>query len=399
MTYTFELSKPLVEYGEMLREWAVREVRPLAREADERHGPPEGYQAVLDTCPVPLGLKDTAGAKRIPEFEDGRRVTRLVFYENLNYGDVWALPTLVGGIGHLVVNSMGTSEQRRRWYEPAEVAGGMMVAFALTEPHFGSDISQVRTTAVRDGSDWVLNGSKIYCSNGAISDYVTVFATVDRSLGARGIAAFVVPRETEGFVVTKPNEEKLGIRSWITSALSFDDCRIPLENRLGWDDAGPVEGDQRVSGPAAALAALSDNRPNMSAMAVGIASASLDTAEDHLRQRRAGFTVARWARIESDLDRMRAALARARRLMLTAQWAADHGGQDRTLPAMAKAYAPPTAERVIRRCIQLLGPDAVSNDLLLEKWYRDIKIMDIFEGSGQIQRLIVARGLIGAAAG
>ena len=399
MSYTFELSPALAEYGRAVRDWAVAEVRPYAREADETHNAPEKTRVILDSAPVPLGRLDIPDAEPAPTFDEGSWVSKLVRAEALAYGDIWVQPRLGGGIGHLPIESMGTAEQRRRWYEPSLAGGGMTIAFALTEPHFGSDTSQVSTTAVQDGDSWVLNGSKIYCTGGATADYVTVFATVDKSLGARGIAAFVVAQGTPGFVIVKKNEEKLGIRSWVTSALGFEDCRIPLENRLGWNETGPVEDDTRASGQSGALGALSQNRPTMSAMAIGIAQASLDIAVELLRERRAGFTMQRWSAIQSELGRMDAALERSRKVNLQAQWVADRGEQDRVLPAIAKAYGPPTCERVIRRCMQLLGPEGQSTDLLLEKWYRDVKIMDIFEGSGQVQRLLVARGLVGRAAG
>lgn len=399
MSYTFELSKPLAEYGRALREWSSTECRPYARQADEQHEPPSNYRDILDTSPVPLGRFDVAGAEPVPTFEEGSWVTKLVATESITYGDVWPQATFAGGIGHLVVDSMGTEKQRRRWYEPALVPGGPVGAFALTEPHFGSDTSQVSTTAVRDDNSWVLSGAKIYCTGGATADYVTVFATVDKSLGAQGIAAFVVPRETPGFVVAKRNESKLGIRSWVTSALAFDDCRVPLENRLGWNAAGPDEGGARVSGQSGALGALSNNRPVVSATSIGLGQASIDVARRVLGERRAGFTVQRWSGIESDLERMEAALERGRRLNMLAQWEVDNGRSDRFLPAAAKAFSPPTAERIIRRCMQLIGPDGTSKNLLLEKWYRDSKIIDIFEGSGQVQRILVARKLAGRAAG
>jgi len=399
MTYTFELSKPLAEYGRTIRDWAVSEIRPYAREADEQHQPPANAATILDSAPVPLGRLDIPGAPPVPDFEEGYWVTKLVMFENLAYGDIWVQPRLGGGLGHLVVAGMGTPEQRRKWYDPAVQGGGLTGAFALTEPHFGSDTSQVATTAVRDGDGWVLNGSKIYCTQGATSDYITVFATTDKSLGGRGITAFVVPQGTPGLHIVKRNESKLGIRSWVTSALAFEDCRVPLENRLGWDSAGEVEDPARASGQSGALGALSQNRPSMSAMVIGLAQASLDLTADLLAERRAGFTVQRWSVLETELARMNAVLDRARRTNLQAQWVADQGVHDRVLPAVSKGYGPPNSERVIRRCLQLLGPEGQSTELLLEKWYRDAKIMDIFEGSGQVQRVIVARSLVGRTAG
>src|SRR5690606_2069585 len=144
---------------------------------------------------------------QVPEFEDGKWITKLAFYEALNYGDVWVHPTLGGGIGELVVKSLGTPKQIAEWHDPIVQRGGD-TGFALTEPSFGSDTSMVATTAVQDGDQWVLNGSKMYCTGGAHAEYVVVFATIDKELGAKGINAFVVPKGTPGFDVVKEKDRK-----------------------------------------------------------------------------------------------------------------------------------------------------------------------------------------------
>lgn len=396
-TTTFELSPELTTYGRELREWAAEALRPYAREADEKKAIPENWADVLDTCPVPLGRQDKED-DALPAFADGYWAGQVTYYENLNYGDVWALGTPSRGIGHLVVDAMGTPEQVKKWYDPV-MEGHLSTGFALTEPHFGSDTSQVATTATREGDSWVLNGSKIYCTNGAWSDYVTVFANADKSQGAKGIGAFIVDRGTPGFTVPKVNESKLGIRSWQTSELHFEDCRIPLENRLGWNSTGPVDEGPRTSGQGGALAALTNNRPNMAGIAVGLAQAALDVVTPILKGQQAGFSPQRWAAVQNDLESMQAALDRARRINYKATFVIDRGEPNRYSPAISKSYGPQTCERVIRRCMQLLGPEGTSKDLLLEKWYRDVKIMDIFEGSGEVQRIIVARELVGRLAG
>jgi acyl-CoA dehydrogenase len=396
MSYSFTVSKPLTDYGHIVREWSTTECRPYARQADTEHQPPSNWKEILDTAPVGLGRQDVPDADPIPTFEEGHWITDLVFHEAINYGDIWVAPVLGGGIGHLVVESMGTPEQIDKWYTPV-VKNGLTTAFALTEPQFGSDTSMVATTATRDGDTWVINGSKIYCSGAVAGEYVTVFATTDKSLGAKGIAAFVVPRGTPGMIITKPNESKLGIRSWQTSALSFENCVIPVENRLGYSADPSFK--PRSSGQGGALGALANNRPNMSAMAIGLAQASLDLTAGLLKEQKAGFTPHRWTVVETELERMNAALDRGRRMNFQAQFLVDTGQADRAVSAAAKGYAPQTVDRVIRRCMQLLGPEGTSNELLLEKWYRDVKIMDIFEGSGQIQRIVVGRTLMGRTVG
>jgi acyl-CoA dehydrogenase len=186
----------------------------------------------------------------------------------------------------------------------------------------------------------------------------------------------------------------MGIRAWVTSTLTFDDCRVPVENALGW--AGSDFGTD-VKGQAGALATLAVNRPNIAATAIGIAQAALDVTTDLLSGQKAIFSTNRWARVHDELASMNDALERGRRVARRAQRLLDAGHPDRSAPAVAKAYAPQTCERVVLRCMQLLGPEGTSEDLLLEKWYRDLKIMDIFEGSGQIQRLIVSRDLFARA--
>lgn len=402
MSYTFQLSQPLVDYGRALREWSVAECRPYARQADAGHAPPANWREIFDTCPVPLGRWDKPDDK-VPTFDEGDWIRELVITESIQYGDTWPYWTIGAGIGHLVVKLMGTPEQIERWYDPIARGGGQ-TAFGLTEPHFGTDTSMVASTAVRDGDTWLLNGTKMYCSGGAHADYVTMFATTDKSLGPSAIKAFVVPKGTPGMIVGKQNESKLGIRSAVTSEMVFEDCAVPLDHMLGWtadsESDSSSEGQPTTrSGRGGALGALAQNKPNMSAMGVGVAQAAADVAAEELTSRRTGFTPQRWAAIENDLRNMNDALDRMRQMNYKAQFLADRGQPNKTEASMAKAYGPPTVERIIRRCMQLLGPDGTSQDLLLEKWYRDVKILDIFEGSGQVQRIIVGRSLVGSNAG
>jgi acyl-CoA dehydrogenase len=399
VTTTFEISPALRAHGRKLREWSVAEVRPHARGADRRHAPPENWAEIIATCPVPIG-RDRRDRQAEPErFPEGRWVRELVKTESLNYGDIWVGDVIGSGIGHLVVRLMGTPEQVERWYRPVMESGGP-TGFALTEPGFGSDTSMVATTATRDGDTWVLDGSKMYCSYGGQADYVVVFATTDKAVGPSAIRAFVVPKGTQGFTVAKLNEDKLGIRSWTTSELLFSDCVIPVDHQLGWTgEEAKVERAPRPqpSGRSGALGALAQNKPNISALGVGITQASLDVASGLLHEQRHSYAPHRWALVTNELDRMNDALERARRLNFQAQWLQDEKRPNKTEASMAKGYGPPTFERIIRRCMQLLGPEGASTDLLLEKWYRDIKILDIFEGSGQVQRIIIGRAVFGDA--
>ena len=185
MSYSFTLSKPLTDYGRIVRGWSTAECRPYARQADTEHRPPSNWKEILDTAQVGLGRQDIPDAEPIPTFEEGHWVTDLVFHEAVNYGDISVAPVLGGGIGHLVVESMGTPEQIDRWYAPI-VKNGLTTAFALTEPQFGSDTSMVATSATRDGDTWMINGSKIYCSGAVGAEYVISMRHDRQVAGSQG---------------------------------------------------------------------------------------------------------------------------------------------------------------------------------------------------------------------
>lgn len=404
MSAMFDLSPELLKHGQAIKDWSTTEVRPYAREADTRHAPPDNWRDILDLCTVAITRHDRRDVPPPPHFADGKWIRELHVTESICYGDIWVNDVVGQGIGHLTVKLMGTAEQIERWYRPIVEKGGV-AAFGLTEPHFGSDTSMVSTTATRDGDTWVINGTKMYCSGGSNADYVVIFANVDKSLGPAGIKAFVVPKGTPGYIVAKKNEEKLGIRAWQTSELLFQDCAIPLDFQLGWrgddgmDAIGAKDQPSTRSGRGGALGALAQNKPNISAMGLGIAQASIDMTSEILHSQRLGFTPRRWSVIQEDLARMNSALDRIRRVNYGAQWLLDRGMPNKSEASVSKAFGPPTFEKIIRRCMMLLGPDGTSNDLLLEKWYRDSKILDIFEGSAQVQRIIIGRTLMGADAG
>jgi acyl-CoA dehydrogenase len=235
----------------------------------------------------------------------------------------------------------------------------------------------------------------MYCSRGAESEYIVVFATIDRSLGRAGIRGFVVEKGTPGLVITRANEEKLGLRAWVTTAFSLDDCATPLENQLGWtgEDAGAAAAKSLAN----ALSSFNTTRPMVGAWALAIAHAALDVTVEHLKHERLGFSARRWSRMEDELEQMAAAIQRGRLLCYRATWLESQGLPNRREAPLGKIYGPAVAETIIRRCMQLLGPDGASEDLLIEKWYRDIKIYDIFEGTGQIMRVLTSRELMGAA--
>jgi alkylation response protein AidB-like acyl-CoA dehydrogenase len=388
---------------EEVREWSVTRARPLAREADRRHAPPEGADAVLAACPIGVGfpIRYEPGSPCAAAFAaDGPYVVTALLQEAIAYGDGWPLWTNGGSIGQNVVKGMGTPAQKERWVGGLARGEFRFAAFALTEPHFGSDVAQVATTATRVGDSWVIDGTKMYCSMGASADYVVVFATIDKNAGRHGIRAFVVERGTPGFKLAKRNEDKLGIRCAETSELLFERCAVPLDHCLGWTGDAKEErgGDRKKSGFLGAVNTLGTTRPLLAGISLGLARAAKDVAAEWVRERRGEFTAARLARITDDFARMDAALDHARRLVLRAAWMKDQRVKNTREASAAKAYGPPIAERVIRRAMQIMGPDGISERYLVEKWHRDVKIYDIFEGSGQVMRITMSRERMGAEA-
>jgi alkylation response protein AidB-like acyl-CoA dehydrogenase len=392
-TELFPLPESAQRLRRAVREWAVNEARPLAREADRTHAPPQGADAVLNACPLkvsPLALAAGAPDGGPPEVpENSTHLAALMLMEDVTYGDVWPMNLQRGaGLAHKLIPLLGTPEQVEHWVGGLEQGRFRSSAFALTEAHFGSDVSQVATTAVRDGEGWVLNGAKMFCSGGATADFLIVFASIDPSRGRAAIRAFIVERDTPGFQVVMPNERKLGLRSQDTATVAFDEVWIPSENLLGQD----VEGAHH--GLWGALETLTFSRPFMASAAVGIAQAAIDYAAAWVEERRAEFTFDRLRQIERDIETIDRRLHDARYLIHRVGWLRDRGKPAHTEGSMAKAYAPRIAEVACLRALQLLGPEGASEQHLLEKWYRDVKVFDIFEGSGQIQRVILARRLL-----
>jgi acyl-CoA dehydrogenase len=387
------LAPDTVRLAHDVRDWAVEKLRPIARKSDRNHAVSKEDLSVMDSAPI---VGDPASGTLVPPLPtpgatsvDGRYVVSGTVVENGAYGDMlfMAIPRS-GGIGFKVVELLGTPEQCKRWNSDEAHARFGNSGFGLTEPGSGSDAAGLRTTAVRDGDSWVINGSKMFCSLGAVAGIVVVFATVDRSLGSRGIRAFVVEKGTPGFEIVKANESKLGIRAMLTSQLAFDNVVVPLDHCLGTEESGPTSFRT-------ALATLNTTRHQVAGMAVGVAQASLDGAADLLRGQRHAYTPARWGRIEDEIRDMNAALERGRFLARRAAWLLDQGRPHGVEASIAKAWNSPLAERVCSRVLSLLGPDGYSEEHLFEKWYRDVKIIDIWEGTGQIHRRIVSQHLMG----
>ncbi|HEU4480712.1 MAG TPA: acyl-CoA dehydrogenase family protein, partial [Actinomycetota bacterium] len=315
--------------------------------------------------------------------------------EELAWGDPAVLLNIPGpGLAAPSILAAGTPEQKKRFLDDVfgdqtqEPAFG---ALAVTEPQAGSDVSNVQTTAVRDGDEWVLNGTKMYCTNGARAEIVVVNATVDKSLGRAGQKFFVIEKGTPGFKIGKI-EKKMGLTASETAELILEDCRVPFDNILGGAEALEPKG----SGFKGTMKTFDSSRPSVAAMALGIGRAAYEYARDWAQAELPMTTsFARRGAVESKLGQMKRELGAARGLVWKSAWMADQKIPNSAEASMAKAYAPQAALRACIGAIQIMGPEGYSKEHLVEKWFRDIKVYDIFEGTGQIQRVVISRKILG----
>ena len=288
-------------------------------------------------------------------------------------------------LGGLPILTAGSEAQKMK-YLPGLASGEILSAFSLSEPGAGSDAAGLKTTAIRRGDHYVLNGSKQWCTNGDHADVITVFATVDPSKRARGVTAFLVEKGTPGFEVGK-KERKLGIRASPTVALHFSDCAIPVGQRLG------AEGE----GFRIAMATLDITRPSTGALAVGIAQAALDAAVGYAKERQQfGQPIAAFQGIQFMLADMAMQTHAARLMIHHAARQVDAGIRGNTYEAsMAKCWAGDAAMKVATDAVQVFGGYGYTREFPVERFMRDAKIMQIYEGTSQIQRLIIAKELLG----
>ena len=288
-------------------------------------------------------------------------------------------------LGGLPILLAGSDAQKAR-YLPHLATGEMLAAYSLSEPGAGSDAAGLRTTAVRRGDHYVLNGSKQWCTNGDHADVICVFATVDPAKRAKGITAFLVEKATPGFSVGK-KERKLGIRASPTVALHFSDCAIPVEQRLGGEGEG-----FRI-----AMQTLDVTRPATGSMAVGIGQAALDAAVGYARERQQfGKAIAEFQGIQFMLADMAMQVHAARLMVHHAARQVDHGIRGNTYEAsMAKCWAGDAAMKVATDAVQVFGGYGYTREYPVERFMRDAKIMQIYEGTNQIQRVVIARELLG----
>jgi len=307
------------------------------------------------------------------------------------WGDISVLMSLPGpGLGGPPVLFTGTPEQKERFFAVFNQPGLHWGAYGLTEPGAGSDVAHIKTTARKDGSHWVLNGRKCYITNGGRADWVVVFATIDAKLGRAGHRAFVVERGTPGFSVGKI-EDKMGLRASETAELVLEDCRVPTENLLG----GEQHYEGGGTGFMAAMKTFDSSRPMVAVLGIGIARAAYEATRDFVRD---NYVLARplprYAVLADKLAAMKRLLDASRLMCWRAAWMADEGVPNAKEASMSKAYAAKAAMSVCRDAVQILGAHGLEQSRLVEKWYRDIKVFDIFEGTGQIQRIVISKRIL-----
>ena len=295
-----------------------------------------------------------------------------------------------GGLGNAALRAAGTPEQQKQWSH-------LTLAMAITEPGCGSDPSRVQMTAVLDPAtdEWVLNGEKIFVTTGCRAEGVIVWATLDRAAGRAGIKSFLVEKSAPGFIVAH-KEKKLGIRADDTAAYVFQNCRIPRGNLLGGHEEIPKESSGGFRG---VMKTFNMTRPAVAAIGLGIAEAALDWTREQLESAGVSIDYAPGAPGQSALAQrfieLEALYEAAILTVMRAAWLSDQGKSNNLESSICKAKAGSAVREITQGCIELLGPMGASREHLLEKWFRDVRITDIYEGTGQIQRLIIARDILG----
>lgn len=375
--------------------------RPVSRKYDENE---HEYAAELEffrppkPAAAPEAVKKKAAQKPAadPQVPPGKKTEKpsqpgtknlaaVLSVEELAYGDLGLMLSIPGaGLGNAAISAVGTAEQKAKF-------GSLWAAMAITEPESGSDSASIQTTAILDGDQWVLNGEKIFVTCADRADIVVVWANIDPGAGKAGIKSFIVEKGTPGFTL-EHLEHKLGIRASDTGTFVLKDCRVPGENLLGSPEI------QKKKGFTGVMQTFDNTRPTVAAMALGVARAALEFTKTQMEK--SGITldynksVNAVTSLEKDFYEMEAELEAMKLLIWQAAAMADAGIRNSLQASMCKAKAGKAGTLIVQKCCDLLGPLGFSQKYLAEKWMRDVKITDIFEGTGQIQHLIVARQLM-----
>lgn len=387
----FELPDSAKQVKAMLKGVARDLFRPIARKYDENeHEYPKELEIMRGASAARRPQKgDAEGGTTDKEKPEtlGMNMMSILGTEEMAYGDTGLMLSIPGrGLGNAAIAAVATDEQKEKF-------GDKWAAMAITEPESGSDSGSITTTAVLDGDQWVLNGEKIFVTCADRCDVVVVWATVDPSAGKAGIKSFIVEKGTPGFKLEKL-EHKLGIRASDTGTFVLKDCRIPKENLLGSSEVKK----KTTEGFKGVMKTFDNTRPMVAAMSNGVSRAALELTREKMEE--GGYSldyhqnVNNVSSVEKEYYMMEAHLEAMRLLTYKAAWMADNNEFNNLEASMSKAKAGRWGTLITQKCCELLGPLGISTKHLAEKWMRDSKILDIFEGTGQIQHLIIARNVL-----
>jgi acyl-CoA dehydrogenase len=394
MAINLELPRKLHAVIDKAHQGGAEMMRPIARKYDLNE---HAYPVELDTLAelfagASESNTDMAGADGLRSSEsngenrNGANMSAALQALEASWGDAAMLLSIpFQGLGNAAVSAVATDEQLKR-------LGRVWAAMAITEPGFGSDSAAVSTTAKLDGDEYVINGEKIFVTAGSRATHIVVWATLDKSKGRAAIKSFIVPREHPGVTVERL-ENKLGIKGSDTAVIRFENARIPKDNLLGNPEIEPGKGFSGV------METFDNTRPVVAAMAVGIARATLEELRKILTNAGVEISYDKPAQVQSaaaaEFLRMEAEWESSYQLTLRAAWQADNNIPNSKEASMSKAKAGRVGSDITLKAVELVGTIGYSEETLLEKWARDSKIMDIFEGTQQIQQLVVARRLLG----
>lgn len=367
-------------FKQHMRDFVTKEIEPFAAEWDRRDEfAMDAFKKLGEIGLTGLTIPEQYGG------QGGSMVDSLIASIELARASV-AVAGIFGthvGLGLAGIYRFGNEEQRQRFAVPA-AKGEKLCAYAMTEPDAGSDIASMSTTAKKEGAEWVINGVKHFIFGGNVADTILLFATINKELKGRGLTAFVVEKGTPGFSIGKV-EAKMGIRAGSAAELIFDNCHIPAANQIGEEGQG-----MRIG-----LSILDEGRIDVAGQGIGVAEAALEAAIAFSKQRREfGQFISEFQGIRWMLVDMATSIDAAKLLAYQAAHIADTGQRYTKEVAQAKLFATSTAAEVTRKAIQIHGGYGYMRDLPLERFYRDAKITEIYEGTNEIQRLIIARSLL-----
>lgn len=388
-----EMTQKMIDVKNGMNSMAASMLRPISRHYDEHE---HEYPKELDmfrSIKIMTRPKKKKEGEETPKQEKpaskklGQNLAMILTIEELCWGDAGLLLSFPNaGLGNAAIVAVATDEQMERF-------GEKWAAMAITEPGSGSDSGSITTKAVLDGDEWVLSGEKIFVTCAERAEAAVIWATIDKKAGKAGIKSFVVERGTPGFKLEKL-EHKLGIRASDTGTYVLDECRIPKNNILG-----SAEIKDSTEGFKGVMKTFDNTRPLVAGMALGVARASLDFTREKFEESGIKLDYERnpnnISAMEKEFYLMEANLEAMRLLTWRAAWMMDNGDFNNLEASMSKAKSGRYGTLIAQKCCELLGPLGFSCENLAEKWMRDVKIMDIFEGTGQVQHLIVARNVLG----